>query len=76
MKENTKLINEDLNFEKLNNTEIATCIEMAYILRNNKKIEKLNEIITNFSCDGINTFSMFVLFCYGNYCKLEYWDIY
>ncbi len=76
LKEKTDLIMKDLNFSNLSNTDIATCLEMAYALKNNNKIYKLNEIILNYATDGINTFAMFVLFCYADYCKFNYWDIY
>jgi hypothetical protein len=78
LKENIELLNKNLSFERLNNAEITTCIELAYILREyaNDELLELNDTIRNYSNDGIYTFGLFVLFCYNEYCKGRYWDIY
>lgn len=78
LREKTDLIIKDLNFKELNHEEIATCLEISYVLNDYKEKElfELNDLIKNYSNDGILTFGLFVLFCYQNYCKYEYWDIY
>lgn len=76
MRENTKLIMEDLNFKELNNTDISICMELSYTIGRNEHVDKLNTIISNYSVDGMYTFSVFVLYCYKEYCKGEFWSIY
>lgn len=76
LKENTDLVMEYLKYDELNNIEISICVEISYILGKQHNIDKLNNIILNYAQDGILTFSMFVLYCYKEYCKGKYWSIY
>lgn len=76
LKENTDLVMEDLKYDELNNIETSICVEIGYILGKQHNIDKLNNIISNYAQDGIFTFSMFVLYCYKEYCKGKHWSIY
>lgn len=79
MKEKYKLISEemlDLDNKKYNMYDIVNMIEFSYLFKNEKEIEKLEELIKECSFDGINTWGVFVKFCYDKYYfSKEYIDL-
>ena len=75
LREKTNLIIEDFKKRELGSNAIALCIEISYILGVNKNIEKINNIISKYSIDGLYTFSAFVLFIYDEYINCKYCDL-
>lgn len=71
MKENYRKIEKDLF--KLQNSfdwvDTVNCIEMSYILKGQKEIEELDNVIYNYANDGINTFGLFIMICCNKYRK-------
>lgn len=66
-KEKTKLIDKDLDFTNFTDIDIANCIEISYYLAKFKDLSELNNIIGNYAMDGINTYAVFIRFCYIQY---------
>ena len=78
MKENWELVDNDLAFGKYSDIDIANMIELTYILTKDKDLSILNETICNYSADGVNTFAVFIKFCYEYYMtdgKNKYWSL-
>lgn len=76
MKERYELINKEMVDDKeWNWYDIVDIIELSYLFKGKKEIEKLEEIIKECSFDGINTWGIFVKFCFNKYAfSNEYVD--
>lgn len=68
MKEKYELINQEMKDDKEYNWyDIVNIIELSYLFKGKKEIDKLENLIGEYSFDGINTWGIFVKFCYDKY---------
>ena len=51
--------------------DIVNLIELSYLFKGKEKIKEVDRIIAEYSMDGINTWGIFVKFCYDNYLSDE-----
>ncbi len=78
LKENYELVEEDLNIfdeDYYTRYDIVDMLELSYMLSKREEMKQLDEIM-EVAFDGINTYGLFVKFCYDKYCEKGKEDIY
>lgn len=75
-KEKEDLVLDDLNKleEGYTRCDIVDMIEIGNMLANRNEMARFNDML-EFCNDGVNTFGLFVKFCYDIYCQYNYEDI-
>lgn len=77
MKERTDLIEKELQTDvEYNWYDIVDCLEMSYILKGDKRVTKVEDIISKYAIDGINTWGIFIKYLYDKYRISTYASMY
>lgn len=77
MKERTDLIEKELQTDvEYNWYDIVDCLEMSYILKGDKRISNIEEMIQEYAFDGINTWGIFIKYLYDKYRISTYASMY
>lgn len=77
MKERTDLIEKELQTDvEYNWYDIVDCLEMSYILKGDKRVTKVEDIISKYAIDGINTWGIFIKYLYDKYRISKYSSMY
>lgn len=76
LKEKYNLVEEDLNKLEDGYTryDIVDMIEMSYMLASKQEMNKFNKLL--YACfDGVNSYGLFVKFCYDKYYETKSIDM-
>ena len=77
MKERTDLIEKELQRDvEYNWYDIVDCLEISYILKGDKRISNIEEMIQEYAFDGINTWGIFIKYLYDKYRISTYASMY
>lgn len=77
MKERTDLIEKELQTDvEYNWYDIVDCLEMSYVLKGDKRVTKVEDIISKYATDGINSWGIFIKYLYDKYRISKYSSMY